>query len=99
MKPTPDQLRALATLFEQVLRHNKNYFRLRLVPADHYGLEQVRVDRADDGLINVHGDDLQERVISPPFQVPCAWRPGRPTYRRSLSTTSWAPTQGWNNPR
>ncbi len=51
----------MATLFEQVLRHNRNYFQLRLISADHYGLEQVRVDRADGGLIHVRGDDLQEK--------------------------------------
>ena len=51
----------LTTLFEEVMRQNGSYFQLRLISADHYGLERVRVDRTEDGLLDVQGDDLQEK--------------------------------------
>lgn len=51
----------LATIFEQVMRANPGYFQIRLISASESGLERVRVDRADDRLLRVRGDDLQEK--------------------------------------
>lgn len=51
----------MATIFEQVMRANPGYFQIRLISASENGLERVRVDRADDRLVRVQGDDLQEK--------------------------------------
>lgn len=51
----------LAAMFEAMMRANPSYFQIRLISASDNGLERVRVDRADDRIIRVHGDDLQEK--------------------------------------
>lgn len=51
----------LAALFGAMMRANPSYFQIRLISANDNGLERVRVDRADDGIVRVQGDDLQEK--------------------------------------
>ena len=51
----------LAALFEAMMRANPSYFQIRLISANDNGLERVRVDREDNGIIRVQGDDLQEK--------------------------------------
>nr|WP_295783031.1 diguanylate cyclase [Rhodoferax sp.] len=51
----------LAATFEAMMRANPSYFQIRLISASDNGLERVRVDRADDRIIRVRGDDLQEK--------------------------------------
>ncbi|QTN28546.1 GGDEF domain-containing protein [Rhodoferax sp. AJA081-3] len=51
----------LAALFESIMQANPTYFQIRLISASDNGLERVRIDRADDRLIRVRGDDLQEK--------------------------------------
>lgn len=51
----------LASLFEAMMRANPSYFQIRLISASSNGLERVRVDRADDRILRVRGDDLQEK--------------------------------------
>jgi diguanylate cyclase (GGDEF)-like protein len=51
----------LAAMFEAMMRANPSYFQIRLISATDNGLERVRVDRADDSIIRVRGDDLQEK--------------------------------------
>ena len=51
----------LAVVFEAMMRANPSYFQIRLISAADNGLERVRVDRADDRVIRVRGDDLQEK--------------------------------------
>ena len=51
----------MAAMFEAMMRANPSYFQIRLISANDNGLERVRVDRADDRIIRVRGDDLQEK--------------------------------------
>jgi diguanylate cyclase (GGDEF)-like protein len=51
----------LATLFEHVMQANPGYFQIRLISGSENGLERVRVDRAEDRVVRVQGDDLQEK--------------------------------------
>jgi len=55
---TADQV---ATLFELLMRGNPNFFQVRLIAADRFGREQVRIDRDGTQLLRVQGDDLQEK--------------------------------------
>ncbi|MCV2353013.1 GGDEF domain-containing protein [Paucibacter sp. B2R-40] len=64
--PAADQAREqaadqIATLFTQLMQANPSYFQLRLIAASDYGLERVRVDRGQAGLLRVSGDALQEK--------------------------------------
>ena len=52
---------AAAMLFKSMLQTYPEYFQIRLISAAHHGLERVRVDRSEHGLIRVIGDDLQEK--------------------------------------
>lgn len=51
----------LSVLFERMVRANPSYFQLRLISASENGLERVRVDRLEDHVVRVTGDDLQEK--------------------------------------
>ena len=51
----------MGTLMEQIMGANPSYFQIRLISADDNGLERVRVDRAEDRMVRVRGDDLQEK--------------------------------------
>lgn len=55
------QAEQLRTLFRLTLQANPGFFQLRLISASGYGLERVRVDRDISGLMDVAGDDLQEK--------------------------------------
>lgn len=57
----PAQEDQMAALFESFMQANPTYFQIRLISANNNGLERVRVDRADRGLVRVRGDDLQEK--------------------------------------
>ena len=59
--PAAAQEDLLATIFERVMHANPGYFQIRLISASENGLERVRVDRAEDRLVRVQGDDLQEK--------------------------------------
>jgi diguanylate cyclase (GGDEF)-like protein len=52
----------LAVIFEQVMRANPGYYQIRLISADDSGMERVRMDRTEDRLVRVSGDDLQEKA-------------------------------------
>ena len=52
---------ALAQLFRSMLATHAEYFQMRLISASDHGMERVRVDRTEDGLLRVEGDDLQEK--------------------------------------
>lgn len=51
----------VAVLFERLLMTRPEYFQARLIDAAEHGLERIRVDRDNHGLIRVEGDDLQEK--------------------------------------
>ncbi|MBU0752247.1 MAG: diguanylate cyclase [Gammaproteobacteria bacterium] len=51
----------LAALFSLILKTNPEYFQMRLIAAAENGMERVRVDRDEKGLVRVDGDDLQEK--------------------------------------
>ncbi|HKX41183.1 MAG TPA: cache domain-containing protein, partial [Burkholderiaceae bacterium] len=51
----------VALLFERVLDTHPEYFQMRLIDVTDHGLERIRVDRDDNGLVRVSGDDLQEK--------------------------------------
>ncbi len=51
----------LAKSFESMLANHHEYFQLRLIRADHHGLEVVRVDRDGATLTRVDGAALQEK--------------------------------------
>jgi len=51
----------VALLFERVLETHPEYFQMRLIDVTDHGLERIRVDRDEGGVVRVHGDDLQEK--------------------------------------
>jgi diguanylate cyclase (GGDEF)-like protein len=52
----------IAVIFEQVMLANPGYFQIRLISASDNGLERVRIDRTEDRMVRVSGDDLQEKA-------------------------------------
>jgi diguanylate cyclase (GGDEF)-like protein len=56
--PDEDQL---GQLFERMMAVNPNYLQIRLISASENGLERVRIDRTEDHVVRVQGDDLQEK--------------------------------------
>lgn len=58
---SPSEEDQVASLFERQMEVNPSYFQLRLISANDSGLERVRIDRAQEGLVRVKGDDLQEK--------------------------------------
>lgn len=56
-----EQDEQMAVLFEQIMHANPAYTQIRLISAKEHGLEQVRVERDEQGLVRVQGDDLQEK--------------------------------------
>ena len=55
----------LATLFELLIVNKPAYLQIRLISANEYGLEKVRVDRDKSGPVRVTGDNLQEKGYFP----------------------------------
>jgi diguanylate cyclase (GGDEF)-like protein len=53
---------SLADVFNAMLSTHPEYFQIRLISAEHNGLELVRVDREGHKLIRVQADDLQEKA-------------------------------------
>jgi diguanylate cyclase (GGDEF)-like protein len=51
----------VALLFERLLETHPEYFQMRLIDGVDHGLERIRVDRDEGGLVRVGGDDLQEK--------------------------------------
>lgn len=51
----------LAVLFTRMLAVHPEYFQIRLISADDYGIERVRIDRDDTALVRVQSEDLQEK--------------------------------------
>jgi diguanylate cyclase (GGDEF)-like protein len=51
----------VALLFERILATHPEYFQMRLIDVTDHGLERIRVDRDESGLVRVSGDDLQEK--------------------------------------
>jgi len=56
---------ALADTFHALLQAKPEYFQVRLISADHHGLELVRVDRKESGTVRVVGEGLQKRAHFP----------------------------------
>jgi len=50
-----------ALLFERVLATHPEYFQMRLIDLADHGLERIRVDRDERGLVRVRDGDLQEK--------------------------------------
>lgn len=55
----------LAELFRASLSHHPSYLQIRLVGAQDYGLELVRMDRRGDTLVRASDDELQEKSHFP----------------------------------
>lgn len=53
--------RNFALLFERMLATHPEYFQMRLIDVTDHGLERIRIDRDERGLVRVGGDDLQEK--------------------------------------
>lgn len=51
----------MATLFSRIMLATPGYFQIRLIAADGFGREVVRLDRDGTGLTPVLGDELQEK--------------------------------------
>jgi diguanylate cyclase (GGDEF)-like protein len=51
----------VATLFVAMLKTRPDIYQLRLIDAANHGIERVRVDHDEHGLIRVRGDKLQEK--------------------------------------
>ena len=68
--PGPERKKAeddLAALFGEMMKTHPAYFQIRLIDANHHGIERVRIDRDVSGLLRVEGDDLQEKGHFPYF--------------------------------
>lgn len=52
-------------LFARLLGTHPEYFQVRLIAAAEHGVERVRIDRDQTGLVRVVGDDLQEKGYLP----------------------------------
>ncbi|WP_265945993.1 GGDEF domain-containing protein [Dechloromonas sp. A34] len=52
-------------LFASLLETRSEYFQIRLIAADDHGMERVRIDRDGKLLLQVAGDDLQEKSHYP----------------------------------
>ena len=50
-----------ALLFERMLLAHPEYSQMRLISAADHGLERIRVDRINGGVVRVSGDELQEK--------------------------------------
>ncbi len=61
----PDAENDMAKMFELLIANNPAYLQIRLISANEYGLEKVRVDRDKTGTVRVVGDDLQEKGYLP----------------------------------
>jgi len=61
----PGAENTLATLFELLIVNKPAYLQIRLISANEYGLEKVRVDRDKSGPVRVTGDNLQEKGYFP----------------------------------
>ncbi len=57
----PQHESSMALLFRQMLETHPEYFQMRLLDGASHGLERVRVDRDELGVMRVQGDDLQEK--------------------------------------
>ncbi|MDO8988352.1 MAG: diguanylate cyclase [Sideroxyarcus sp.] len=53
--------RNVALLFERMLAVHPEYFQMRLIEADNYGRERIRVDRGMGSILHIEGEDLQEK--------------------------------------
>lgn len=51
----------VAKIFEGLMAVHPEYFQMRLIEADNHGLERIRIDRGNDRLLQIHGNDLQEK--------------------------------------
>ena len=58
---SPSEEGQVASLFERQMEVNPSYFQLRLISASNSGLERVRIDRLQEGMVRVQDDDLQEK--------------------------------------
>lgn len=57
--------RNVALLFQRMLETRRSYFQMRLIDAAAHGIERIRVDRDEAGVVRVEGDDLQEKGHTP----------------------------------
>lgn len=51
----------LAQVYSSFMVHHTEYLQVRLITRHHYGLELIRFDRDDDGIVRVEGGKLQEK--------------------------------------
>ena len=58
--PAPSDINT-ALLFQRLLDTHPEYFQMRLISAAEHGLERIRVDRDDAGVLRIIGTDLQEK--------------------------------------
>ena len=58
---TAAQRQVMQDMMAVMLHAQPSYFQVRLIAADHHGMERVRVDRSPQGPVVVAEDDLQEK--------------------------------------
>jgi diguanylate cyclase (GGDEF)-like protein len=51
----------VALIFERMLQVHPEYFQFRLIDAESYGQERIRVDRGMGSILRIEGADLQEK--------------------------------------
>ncbi|KAB2926938.1 MAG: diguanylate cyclase [Dechloromonas sp.] len=64
-------------LFAGMLETRPEYFQVRLIAAAEHGMERVRIDRDDSGLVRVAGDEMQEKGHFPYVYETLRLPPGR----------------------
>jgi hypothetical protein len=80
----------VAQLFERVLDTHPEYFQMRIIDVTDHGLERIRVDRDETGLVRVSGDDLQEEG-----PLPVCVRDAAPASRHGVSSRARPSTTRW----
>jgi len=66
----------VALIFERMLQVHPEYFQFRLIDAENYGQERIRVDRGMGSILRVEGADLQEKGHYPYVFDTLQLRPG-----------------------
>ncbi|WP_345814993.1 diguanylate cyclase [Paraburkholderia sp. PREW-6R] len=67
----------LAQVYSSFMVHHPEFLQVRLIARQHHGLELIRFDRDDDGLVRVQGAELQEKGQFPYVFETLGFAPGR----------------------
>ncbi|MCB1956302.1 MAG: diguanylate cyclase [Rhodocyclaceae bacterium] len=88
----------VATLFRSLMAAQPSYFQVRLIAAEDNGMERVRVDRDEHGLLVVAEEDLQEKGHYPYVYETLALPPGADYLSRFVINRDTGVHSGFGRP-